>query len=402
MVKRWWQPPQLRLSEDSETERRVTWLELFYDLVFVVAIAQLAHKLNEDISLLGFLGFVALFIPVWWSWIGAAFYANRFDTDGAGHRLLTALQMLAVGALAVNIHHGLSEDSAGFALSYAAVRAVLVVEYIWAGQHVVAARALTRRYARGFGIAAAIWLVSAFVPMPIRFGLWMLGLVVDFATPIFAGRLHSQLAPHSAHLPERFGLFTLLVLGESIVAVVDSVAEQQWNFQSAIAAVLGFSIAFSFWWVYFDNLDASAIQAARTSGRIKIYQLWLYAHLPLVIGLTATGVGIEHTILSKLDVSLAAPERWLLCGAVTLCFLALSAIHRATVESGSSKCSQSQVNYRLGAGVVVLIVAVALSNLLPVVLLGLVAAVCALQVVFDLYTKARSETRVESISKGNS
>ena len=142
MVKDWWQPPQLRIGEDGVTERRATWLELFFDLVFVVAIAQLAHKLNEEISLSGFFGFVALFIPVWWSWVGAAFYANRFDTDDLGHRLLTSVQMLAVAALAVNIHHGLGDSSAGFALSYAAVRFVLVVEYLRAGKHAVAARSL--------------------------------------------------------------------------------------------------------------------------------------------------------------------------------------------------------------------------------------------------------------------
>ena len=232
-----WKPPQLRIDEGGEEERHATWLELFYDLVFVVAIATLAHKLNENVSLSGFFGFVALFIPVWWSWIGAAFYANRFDTDDVVHRLLTAVQMLAVAGLAINVHHGLDSSSAGFALSYAAVRAVLVVEYLRAGRHVVAARSLTKRFARGFGVAAAIWLVSAFVPTPFRFLLWVLGLVVDFATPIFAGRLHTQLAPHTSHLPERFGLFTLIVLGESIVAVVKGVAEQQWNVQSAIAAV---------------------------------------------------------------------------------------------------------------------------------------------------------------------
>lgn len=397
MMRQWWQPPQLRLDNDSAAERRATWLELFYDLVFVVAIAQLAHKLNEDVSLFGFFGFVFLFIPVWWSWIGAVFYANRFDTDDIGHRLLTALQMLAVAALALNVHHGLDESSAGFALSYAVVRTVLVVEYLRAGKHVTVARSLTKRYARGFGIAAAIWLVSAFVPVPVRFGLWVVGLAVDFATPIFAGQLHSQLAPDSAHLPERFGLFTLIVLGEAIVAVVNSIAEQEWNFSSALATALGFGIAFSFWWLYFDNLDASAIGAARTAGRVKIYQLWLYAHLPLVIGLTAAGVGMEHIILSKPNISLSSAEHWLLYGAVTLCFLALSAIHYTTVKSHSVKCSQRQVNYRLAAAVVVFVMAIIARNLLPALAIGLVAAVCALQVLLDLYTK-RAPGTAESVT----
>ncbi len=391
MVKDRWQPPQLRIGEDSEAERRATWLELFYDLVFVVAIAQLAHKLNEDISLSGFFGFVALFIPAWWSWIGAAFYSNRFDTDDLGHRLLTAVQMLAVAALALNIHHGLGESSAGFALSYAAVRAVLVVEYLRAGKHVAVARSLTRRYARGFGIAAAIWLVSAFVPVPLRFVLWAVGLIIDFATPIFAGQLHAQLAPHSSHLPERFGLFTLIVLGESIVAVVNGVAEQQWNLQSAIAAVFSFSVAFSFWWLYFDNLDASAIKVARAAGRTTIYQFWLYAHLPLVIGLTATGVGMEHIVLSKPGMLLSPADLWLICGAVALCFLALGVIHQTTVAAGTQKCSQRQVNYRIGAAAIVFAIAIVGISLLPIILISLVAALCATQVILDLYGRDLSQ-----------
>jgi low temperature requirement protein LtrA len=390
-MKQWWQPPQLRLDEDSEVERRATWLELFYDLVFVVAIAQLAHKLNEDVSLSGFFGFVALFIPVWWSWIGAAFYANRFDTDDLVHRLLTSVQMLAVAALALNVHHGLGESSAGFAFSYAAVRTVLVVEYLRAGKHVIAARSLTRRYARGFGIAAAIWLVSAFVPLPLRFVLWAVGLVIDFATPIFAGQLHAHLAPHSSHLPERFGLFTLIVIGESIVAVINGVAEQQWNLQSAISAIFGFSIAFSFWWLYFDNLDASAIKAARAAGCTKIYQFWLYAHLPLVIGLTATGVGMEHVVLSKPGMLLSPANLWLICGAVALCFLALGIIHQTTVAAGTQKCSQLQVNYRIGAAAIVFVIALVGVSLIPVILIGIVAALCAIQVVLDLYWRNWSE-----------
>lgn len=384
MVKDWWQHPQLRLDESSEAERHATWLELFYDLVFVVAIAQLAHKLNEDVSLSGVFSFVVLFIPVWWSWVGTAFYSNRFDTDDLKHRLLTGVQMLAVAALAVNIHHGLDSSSAGFALSYAAVRSMLVVEYLRAGRHVVAARALTNRYARGFGIAAVIWLVSAFVSIPFRFGLWILGLIVDFATPIFAGKLHAQMAPHSSHLPERFGLFTLIVLGESVVGVVNGIAEQQWDGKSALAAAFGFSIAFSFWWLYFDHLDASAIQAARERGQINTYQLWLYAHLPLVIGLAATGVGMEHMILSNSD-GLSPSEPWLLCGAVAMCFLALSLIHRTTVDAGSTKCSQLQVNYRLGAAAIVFVFAVVGISISPVILLGLVAVVCTIQVGIDLY-----------------
>ncbi|MFL6495840.1 MAG: low temperature requirement protein A, partial [Nitrososphaera sp.] len=121
-------------STGNNASRHATWLELYYDLVFAVVIFQLANNLEEDFSLYGFLGFFALFVPVWWSWTGAAFYATRFDTDDLGHRVLTLLQMIGAAALAVNVSDGFGNNSAGFALSYAAVRIILVVEYIRAGK----------------------------------------------------------------------------------------------------------------------------------------------------------------------------------------------------------------------------------------------------------------------------
>ena len=107
-------------NNNNNTNRHATWLELFYDLIFVVVISQLAHNLENDFSLYGSLGFLALFVPVWWSWTGAAFYATRFDTDDLGHRILILLQMIGAAALAVNVTDGLGNNSAGFALSYAA------------------------------------------------------------------------------------------------------------------------------------------------------------------------------------------------------------------------------------------------------------------------------------------
>src|SRR5205085_919414 len=82
----WSRPPRLRTLEDAEEERRATWLELFFDLVFVVAVGQVAHRLTHDTSTAGFLRFAGLFVPVLWAWTGFTFYANRFDTDDAIYR----------------------------------------------------------------------------------------------------------------------------------------------------------------------------------------------------------------------------------------------------------------------------------------------------------------------------
>lgn len=387
-MKTWLQPPRLRIGEESE-ERHATWLELFYDLVFVVAVSQLAHNLNDDVSLSGFCGFVVLFIPVWWSWIGTTLYANRFDTDDIVHRILTGMQMLAIAALAVNVHHGLSENAPGFAFAYAAGRALLVLEYIRAGKHVTTARSLTNYYARGFAVAALLWLISAFVAPPMRFGLWALGLFVDFATPLTARQLMTGLLPHASHLPERFGLFTIIVLGEAMIAVVQGVSQQEWDIGSAIAAVFGLVIAFSLWWIYFDNIGVSAVQRARTEGRIAVLNIWLYTHLPLVIGIAATGVGVEQVLLTEANVALPTAQRWLLCGAVALCFLALAMLHR----TGAILYCKIRTKYRLIAAALILGIGIFGVGWLPIVVIGLVAFVCATQVVQDL-TQSRPSTRL--------
>lgn len=388
-MKAWLQPPRLRIGEDSEEHRHATWLELFYDLVFVVAIAQLAHNLSNDVSLSGFSGFVVLFIPVWWAWIGTTFYANRFDSDDVGHRLLIGLQMVAIAAIAVNIHHGLGESSSGFALSYAAGRAVLVVEYLRAAKSITAARPLATRYAQGFALAATLWLLSAFVPIPWRFCFWALGLIVDFATPLTATKLAVGLPPHAGHLPERFGLFTIIVLGEAVIAVVEGVAEQRWDISRAIAAVCGLGIAFSLWGIYFDNVGGAPVRNVRAGGRVSLINTWLYTHLPLVIGITATGVGVEHIVVSEVGVALPDNERWLICGALALCFITLGILHR----TGVIRYCKIRSKYRSGAAVILVVIAIFGKGLLPSAVIALVAFVCAVQVFQDLY-QSRPTTRL--------
>ncbi|MBW4672839.1 MAG: low temperature requirement protein A [Desmonostoc geniculatum HA4340-LM1] len=384
-MNKWLKSPELRISEGKEEERHATWLELFFDLFFVVAISELAHNLNRDVSLSGFLSFLLLFVPIWWSWIGATFYANLFDTDDLGHRLLTALQMLAVAALAVNVHDGLGKSSVGFALSYTIVRMLLVIEFLRAGRHIVTARPLTTRIASSSGLGALLWLASVFVPIPLRFGFWILALTLEFGIVLTAGKsVHVELAPHASHLPERFGLFTLIVLGETVLAVVNGVAQQEWSFSSAYTAVFGLSIAFSLWWLYFDNLGGSAIQAARACRHIRAYQTWVYMHLPLVIGIAATGVGVEHALASDTGLVLASAERWLICASLALCFFTLGIIYLTGVSTDTRLRCKVRAGYRFAAAAVILILAVAGAGLSAMELIGLIAVVGAVQIILDL------------------
>lgn len=369
------QPPRLRAEREESTPRHATWLELFYDLVFVVAIAELGHRLSAEVTVAGVLGFAFLFLPVWWSWIGETFYANRFDTDDTVYRLLTGVQMLAVAALAVTIHNGLGAGSVGFALAYVGTRVILIVQYHRTRRHVPKAHELSTRYIRGFGLAAAVWLLSVFVPPPYRFGLWIVGLAIDFATPLTARNIQQEVPPHTEHLPERFGLLTIIVLGESIVSVVSGITEVNWEITSVLAGVLGFVAAFSIWWIYFDNIDEDLVTRTLFAG-----QVWMYAHLPLLVGLTAAGIGIEHLITAEIG-ALPAADRWLICGGVGLCLLSLAVIRLASVATG-------QHNRLLTAGLLVTGVAVfgvaAIGINAPLIVAAIIAIACSVQVILDV------------------
>jgi low temperature requirement protein LtrA len=367
-------------------ERHASWLELFHDLVFVAVVSQLSENLSHDISLTGVLSFIALFIPVWFAWLGATFFATRFGTDDLAHRILTLLQMMGAAAMAVNVTHGLGETSAGFALSYAAIRSLLVIEYIRIGRRIPLARPFTEKYSIGFASSAAIWVVSAFVPPPLRFILWGIGLTIDFITPFLAGQLAIKFAPNVYHLPERMGLFVIIVLGESILGVVAGLASHEWNIYSSLSVGFGLSVPFSLWWIYFDNVGGSAIRAATEKGRKGVYYVWLYIHFPLVVGLAAIGIGIKQVASSNQEIPLPFSDLWLICGSVASCLFAQAILHLVAVEDSEvePRTRRKWATYRIISAIVVISLAILGMYLLPVVLMSVLAFICALQIVLDL------------------
>ena len=381
----------------SYKEHHVTWLENFYDLIVAIIVYQLSRDLNQDVSVFGFLSFVALFIPVVWSWVGVTFYSTRFETDDLAHRLLMLLQITAAVFMAVSVPDGLGKNSSWFALSYAIMRTILVVEYLRTRRFVPAARQLTTRYSIGFSIAAGIWFASIFVPLPIRLIFWILGLGVDMSTPLlFARQLSVQFAPHVHHLPERFGSFTIIVLGISILGVVNGIAPHNWTMPSIVSAGLGLGIAFSLWWIYFDTVDGSEIRALRENKQIGIYVTWLYIHFPLIIGFTAFGVSIEHIVLSNQTQALPSSEKWLLCVSTFLCLLTLGVIQMTSAMTTNPISSSANFRktttyvaaiYSIVAAIAVLVLGAVLKDgilILPAFLMGIMAIACTGQVILDL------------------
>src|SRR5438128_10834764 len=166
-------PPRLRTADDPAAERHASWLELFFDLVFVVAITELSRLLVADHSAGGFLRFAALFVPVYVAWQGYMAYATRFDSDDLVFRVAYFGAMLAIAAMAVLIGDvARGRHSAGFAVAYVVLRSIMLALYGRAWRAVPEARPLIRFYGLGYSFGAALWLVSLAFDTPWRHRVW--------------------------------------------------------------------------------------------------------------------------------------------------------------------------------------------------------------------------------------
>jgi len=318
------------LRDPSEENRTSTWLELFFDLCFVVAVAALAKGLHDDPTLGGALRFAAFFVPVWWAWMGFTWYATAFDNDDVLYRVTLLGAMLSILWLAASIHGLYKGETTSFVLAYVAMKLLLVGLYARAWRDATNVRLFAGVYAVGNAVGAAIWLSSLLVPVPGRYGIWALALLVELATPMLAVRASfrdADYAPrvfHPEHIPERYGLFTLIVLGESVLAVAAGTAGTGWYPAAVATGVFGFVIAACIWWLYFDYVGSSGL---RISPRASFF--WGYGHLLIYAGIAASGVGIllaiEGTAEATAHGNLGA--RAVLGGGLADYLLAVSFIH---------------------------------------------------------------------------
>jgi low temperature requirement protein LtrA len=366
---RWLVPPRLRTVAEEGAERRATWLELFFDLVFVIAITQLAHELVLDNSTAGFLRFAGLFVPVYVAWQGYSFYADRFDTDDLLLRVSFFAAMLAIAAMAVlipDVAHG--RHSAGFAVAYVVLRSIMLGLYGRAWRAVPEARPLIRFYGTGYSLGVAIWLASLAVDPPVRYVMWGIALVLDLSLPPLATRIHRRVPTSGRHVPERWALFTMIVIGESVVAVALGTSGTDWRLDSVVAAILGFAVVAATWWLYFDR-QASVVLRGATS-TVVIYS---YAHLPLLMGLAAMSAGVALLIDGAADDHLGTGASVALVGGIVLFLLSLVATRSVTV-GGPRRLG---ISLKLGTAAILLGLLAAEPALPPLALAGGVASVLA-------------------------
>lgn len=282
----------------DEPHRAATPLELFFDLVFVVAIAQAAgwlhHALAEGHVADGILRYFMVFFAIWWAWMNFTWFASAYDPDDAPYRLTVLVQM--VGALILAAGVGRSLEALDFRMiagGYVVMRLAMIAQWLRAARSDPGRRRTALRYATGIFVCQVGWVGWLFVPEHLTVPLFFVFAAAELAVPVWAER--AAATPwHADHIVERYGLFTIIVLGETILAATVAVREavQAGATAADLLAICagGVLIVFSLWWLYFAR---SRQDLRRSMWRAFV---WGYGHLPLFAAAAAVGAGLGVSV----------------------------------------------------------------------------------------------------------
>jgi len=364
-------------------ERKVTWLELFYDLIFVAAIIQLGDALSHHVTLGGFAAFAGHFVPLWIAWSGFTFFANRFDVDDFTHRIMVFIQMFAMGAMAISAPHAMEGHHTIFSLCFAVAQTMVVVMYARAWYQVPNSRDYCKYWGGAFAISGVAFLISAFMPLPWAYGFWGLGILAILGAPVskVSRELMERYPLDMEHLSERYGLLTIIVLGESFVKVLSylSGSDLTTELEYVLKGSLGLLLTCTVWWIYFDDVAGSHLKKQRGA-----FEVWLYGHLPLAIAITGVGVAVKKAI--KFDFTAPAPDgyRWLVAGTLCMTFASVAIIDSVTARREAFLSDRARVNVRFFSAFIVLLLGQVGSTMSAGMFMALATTICVAQVLFDM------------------
>ncbi|MCK1822488.1 low temperature requirement protein A [Streptomyces sp. XM83C] len=283
----------------DESHRVATPLELFFDLCFVVAIAQagvqLVHSLAEGHAGQGILDYAMVFFAIWWAWMNFTWFASAYDNDDALYRVVTLVQIAGVLVLAAGVSRAFEEhDFVLVWLGYAIMRLALVSQWLRAARSARGAeRTMALRYAGGILVCQVGWLGLVLLPERGRPWVFLVMVLAELCVPVFAEKDHPT-SWHPHHIAERYGLLTIIVLGETIaaatVAVKTAVDEHDALGELLPIAAGGLLIVFSAWWIYF----VVPIHGHLRSNRQAF--LWGYGHYLVFASAAAIGAGLEVAV----------------------------------------------------------------------------------------------------------
>jgi len=379
-----------RLNPAMRQEEKVTPLELFFDLVFVLAFTQCTALMADDPTWSGLAKGLLVLGVLWWSWVGYAWLTSVIDPEEDAVRLVIFVAMAALLIVGLCVPEAFGDAALIFACAYAVVRIAHIALFMLASRNAPNLRSSVIGLAVSTAIASGLLVGASFADGTLQGGLWALALALDIAGPYFFGSEGWQLKPH--HFAERHGLIVLIALGESIVAVGVG-AEHGVDAGVAIAATIGTGVAAALWWLYFDvvALVAERRLADAQPGREQnemARDSYSILHLPMVAGIVLVALGMKKTLGHVEDPLKLVPAAALLGGAA-LYLLAHVAFRYRHIHTLNTR--------RLGLAVL-LVAFIAVAVEVPALAtIAVLAAALALMIVVETrsYGEGRHRTRQE-------
>ena len=250
-MSRFIRPTSLRLP-DEKKERHATWLEIFFDLIFAVIVVQLSDRLSNDFTLLGLCECVALLVPSMWAWVSYTVFAARFDNNDAIHWLMTFIIMFAGAVMAIQVPTALENGGTEFSIGFIISQISLLVLYSRPLQGKTTPKNISHFYLIGYGLAVICWIVSLFFDAPQKFILWTLGMCIYLSIPLIGRKKVLSKAPlDTTYIPERFGSFTVIILGQMIASAVFGLGSASWHPSSVVTSMMAFAFAILIWGQYY-------------------------------------------------------------------------------------------------------------------------------------------------------
>ncbi len=392
-----WQPPALR--HEAAEDGRVTWLELFFDLVYVAALIQLGDRLAGDISWSGVGAFAGAFVVLWWTWTGTTTFTNRFAVDDITHRLLTFVQMFAVGNLAVLAATTPENWQAWFVGAYVMARLPLLIMYWRVSRSTPESRPVATRYIRWFGASLVLWVASLAVPEDARFLVWAVALAFEFAAPAITVARPSEAPIHDEHIQERYALFTIIVLGETFVKTLTEISDRGISIETQVFGGMSFLMLIAIWWTYFDDVADAHIRSTsaltRSPGRNRL--VWVYSHLPLTAAITGFGVAAKKVVsVDSFGDALKSSYGWLLIGTLIVVLLSVAILDLVTASPHYAVNAPERVGPRVIAAAVLAVLGILLvgTEADAVLTVSLITTVVVAQIGVEVMLAHRSEYRI--------
>jgi low temperature requirement protein LtrA len=282
----------------DEAHRSATVLELFFDLCFVVAVAQAADALHHEVSDghvgNGVVGYITLFFAIWWAWMNFTWFASAYDTDDVAYRLTTLVQIAGALILAAGVPDAMAGSHfAVITLGYVVMRLAMVTQWLRAAAADPPHRRSCLRFAAGIAVVQLGWVLRLLLPEGLGMAGFLVLVAAELAVPIWAERA-APTTWHPRHIAERYGLFTLIVLGEcvlsSTLAIQSALEEDAVLADLATTAAGGLLTVFGMWWLYFNKEAAEFL----TSLRAGI--TWGYGHYLVFASAAAVGAGLAVNV----------------------------------------------------------------------------------------------------------